>query len=218
MVLQQFERRLERLVEGAFAKAYRRGLQPLEIGRRLAREMDLRRTMGMHGVIAPNVFTVALSDQDLERFDSFADALARELAEAAREHAQIEGYGFLGPVEVILERAPDLRAGVFEVTAEVQEAAGGFPPASLVLPDGQRLPIGDDPLLLGRLPSCSVVIEDPNVSRRHAEVAREGDAVVLTDLGSTNGTRVNGARVGRHVLVDGDKITLGTTTLAFENL
>jgi hypothetical protein len=216
MVLQQFERRLERLVEGAFAKTYRRGLQPLEIGRRLAREMDLHRTMGVHGIIAPNAFTVALSESDLERFESFAEALARELAEAAREHAQAEGYGFLGPVEVTLERAPDLRAGIFEVEAEVREAPGGYPPAYLVLPDGQRLSIGDEPILLGRLPSCTVVMEDPNVSRRHAEVSRQGDDVILVDLGSTNGTKVNGERVSRCRLVDGDKITLGMTTLSFE--
>ncbi|HZD67230.1 MAG TPA: DUF3662 and FHA domain-containing protein [Acidimicrobiales bacterium] len=219
MVLQQFERRLERLVEGAFAKVYRRGLQPLEIGRRLAREMDLHRTMGIRGVVAPNAFTVALSDADLERFESFADVLARELAEAAREHAETEGYGFLGPVEVTLERAPRLRAGVFEITAEVRGAAPGEAPATLVLPDGQRLPIGDEQIVLGRLHSCTVVIEDPNVSRRHAEITRDQreDAVVLTDLGSTNGTRVNGEKVTRHRLRDGDKITLGTTSLLFES-
>ncbi|MGH9075564.1 MAG: FHA domain-containing protein, partial [Acidimicrobiales bacterium] len=80
----------------------------------------------------------------------------------------------------------------------------------------QRLPIGDDPVVLGRLPSCNVVIEDPNASRRHAEIRRQDDAVVLVDLGSTNGTRVNGASVSRHQLVDGDTVTIGTTTLAFE--
>ncbi|MGH9065675.1 MAG: FhaA domain-containing protein [Acidimicrobiales bacterium] len=216
MVLQQFERRLERLVEGAFAKTYRKGLQPVEVGRRLTREMDLRRTMGVRGMIAPNAFTVALSDADMERFETFADALARELAEAAREHARAEGYGFLGPVEVALEGDASLRAGMFLVAAEVVEAPGGAPVASLVLPDGQRLPIGDDPVVLGRLPSCNVVIEDPNASRRHAEIRRQDDAVVLVDLGSTNGTRVNGASVSRHQLVDGDTVTIGTTTLAFE--
>ncbi|MGH9074790.1 MAG: DUF3662 domain-containing protein, partial [Acidimicrobiales bacterium] len=138
MVLQQFERRLERLVEGAFAKTYRKGLQPVEVGRRLTREMDLRRTMGVRGMIAPNAFTVALSDADMERFETFADALARELAEAAREHARAEGYGFLGPVEVALEGDASLRAGMFLVAAEVVEAPGGAPVASLVLPDGQR--------------------------------------------------------------------------------
>src|SRR5437016_12636073 len=98
MGLQQFEQRLERLVEGVFAKAFRSGLQPVELGKRIAREMDLHRTVGVRGVIAPNHFTVALSDSDQERFASFAEALTRELGEAVREHARAEGYGFVGPV------------------------------------------------------------------------------------------------------------------------
>src|SRR5438874_12917942 len=99
MGLQQFERRLERLVEGAFAKAFRSGLQPVEIGRRLTREMDLQRTVGVHGLIVPNHFRVAVSAGDHEHFSSFSDALMRELAEAVREHARDEGYYFVVPVE-----------------------------------------------------------------------------------------------------------------------
>lgn len=216
MGLQQFERRLEQLVEGAFAMAYRKGLQPVEVGRRLTREMDLHRTVGVRGMIAPNVFYVALAPADLERFESFLDALARELGDAARDHARQEGYGFLGPVEVILEEDPDLRPGVFQVAGEVRGGPGGGLDATLVLPDGQRLAIGEEPVVLGRLPSCTLVIDDPNVSRRHAEVTRQDGAVVVVDLGSTNGTRVNGASVARQELVDGDKITVGTTTFTFE--
>src|SRR5687768_824083 len=100
MGLHQFERKLERLVEGVFAKAFRSGLQPIELGRRLTREMDLRRTAGLRGVIAPNHFVFALAPADLERFQSFADALTRELADAARQHARDEGYQLVGPVEV----------------------------------------------------------------------------------------------------------------------
>lgn len=216
MVLQQFERRLERLVEGTFAIAYRKGLQPLEVGRRLAREMDLGRTMGIRGKVAPNVFTVMLSGTDMARFESFAEVLARELAEAAREHARDEEYGLLGPVEVILETDPNLRAGVFAVTSEFREAPGGFPVASLVLEDGQCLPIGEEPILVGRLESCTIVVEDASVSRHHAEISRIEDAVVLADLDSTNGTRVNGVLVSRHELSDGDRITVGATTFTFE--
>src|SRR5436305_4294260 len=98
MGLQQFERRLERLVEGVFAKAFRSGLQPVELGRRLAREMDLHRTVGVRGLIAPNHFTVALGESDHERFSSFSESLIRELSDAVREHARDEGYGFVGPV------------------------------------------------------------------------------------------------------------------------
>ena len=111
MGLQQFEQRLERLVEGAFSKALRGGLQPVEIARRLTREMDLLRRVGVHGLIAPNAFIVMLSVQDAERFESFADALARELGDAARDHARAEGYEFVGPVTVDLRSLDTLRPG-----------------------------------------------------------------------------------------------------------
>jgi hypothetical protein len=215
MGLQQFERRLEQLVEGAFARAFRGGLQPVEIGRRLTREMDLRRKVALHGVIAPNSFTVTLSERDGDRFDSFADALVRELVEGAREHARDEGYSFLGPVEVQLQSDSSLAASTFVVTAAVEEAPGGGP-ASVVLPDGRRVSLDAEPLTIGRLPECAVVLGDPNVSRKHAELRRRGQEVVVVDLGSTNGTRVNGSPARERRLTDGDEITVGTTTLRFE--
>ena len=100
MGLQQFEERLERLVEGTLAKPFRSNLQPVEIGRRLTREMDLHRRVGVRGLIAPNAFAVTLSPADVSRFANFIDALSRELSDAAREHAKIESYSFVGPVEV----------------------------------------------------------------------------------------------------------------------
>lgn len=216
MGLQQFEERLERLVEGTLAKPFRSNLQPVEIGRRLTREMDLHRRLGVRGLIAPNVFTVTLAPADVDRFANFVDALSRELADAAREHAKIEGYSFVGPVDVQIYEGTRLRTGRFTVTAEVREGMDGLPLAELVLPDGSRVELGAEPLVIGRLPECSVVLADPNVSRRHAEIRRVGDHVVLTDLGSTNGTRVNGTTVREEQLASGDEITVGSTTLVFE--
>jgi hypothetical protein len=216
MGLQQFERRLERLVEGAFAKAFRSGLQPVEIGRRLTREMDLQRNVGVHGLIVPNHFKVAVSPSDHERFESFTDALVRELSEAVREHARDEGYHFVGPVDVEIEPDPGLGQGEFLVAGELVEGPGGAAVGSLSLPDGRRVAIGDDPVTIGRHPECEVVLDDTNVSRRHAEVRRSGDAYVLIDLGSTNGSKVNGAQVAQQALTDGDEITLGKTNLRFE--
>jgi len=216
MGLQQFEQRLERLVEGALSKALRGGLQPVEIARRLTREMDLLRRVGVRGLIAPNFFVVSLSAADAERFESFADALARELADAARDHARDEGYVFLGPVEVEIHRDPRVRAGRFNVKAEVREGPDGLAAASLVLPDGSRVVLGTEPAVIGRLPECTIVLGDPNVSRRHAEVRRQASDVVVVDLRSTNGTRVNGVPVRERVLADGDEISVGTTAIRFE--
>src|SRR5438270_1470584 len=113
MGLQQFERRLERLVEGVVAKAFRSGLQPVELGRRLTREMDANRTLGVRGTIAPNRFVFELSPSDHQRFGAFEDALRRELADAARQHARDEKYDFLGPVEVEIAMDPSIAPGTF---------------------------------------------------------------------------------------------------------
>jgi hypothetical protein len=217
MGLQQFERRLERLVEGVFAKAFRSGLQPVELGRRLTRVMDADRTVGVRGVIAPNRFTFALAPSDHERFASFEEALVRELADAAREYARDEGYGFMGPVQVELEVDEHLRPGRFAVDTRLHEGRGGMGAGTLILPSGDRLALSDRPVVIGRLPECDITLSDPNVSRRHAEVRPSGTGFAVTDLGSTNGTRVNSVGVpGEQVLRDGDVISVGATRIRFE--
>jgi len=218
MGLQQFEDRLERLVEGTLAKPFRSNLQPVEIGRRLTREMDLHRRVGVHGLIAPNAFSVTLAKSDVERFSNFLDALVRELAEAAREHARNEQYTFVGPIDVQILEGPRLRAGRFNVDAEVIEGPDGLVPAELVLPGGGRVHIEGEPVVIGRMPECTVVLSDPNVSRRHAEVLRINEAFMVRDLGSTNGTKLNGAPIRESYLASGDNITVGSTTLVFEML
>ncbi len=216
MGLQKFEGRLERLVDGTLSRAFRGELHPVEIGRRLTREMDLARRLGVHGLISPNAFVIHLSTSDFDRFEGFLDALVRELEEAAREHARTEEYVFVGPVTVSVVEDPSQRRGRFEVESEVHEGPSGLPAASVVLVDGERIVLGPEPLTIGRLPESSVMINDPNASRRHAEIRRSGNDVVVVDLESTNGTRVNGAQIRERVLEDGDEIVIGTTVLRFE--
>jgi hypothetical protein len=178
--------------------------------------MDLHRRVGVRGLIAPNAFAVTLAPADVSRFANFIDALSRELSDAAREHARIESYSFVGPVEVEIYESADLKVGRFVVTAEVHQTEDGGFLAELVLPDGRRVAVGSDPLVIGRLPECQVVLQDSNVSRRHAELRRNGDGVILTDLGSTNGTRVNGTPVREQLLASGDEVSVGSTKLIFE--
>lgn len=215
MGLQQFERRLERMVEGAFAKAFRGELQPIEIGRRLTREMDLRRSVSVRGIVAPNAFVVVLSDEDYERFSTFQEALSKELVELAREHARNERYTLLGPITVGLSADRKLVRSTFEISAEVDDNADAIA-GYLVLPDGRRVGVTSEPVTIGRMPDCVIALSDPNVSRHHAEVSREGGEVIVTDLGSTNGTKVNGAPVRHRQLSDGDVVTVGRTALRFE--
>jgi predicted thioesterase len=216
MGLQNFERRLEHAFDSVLGKALRGHLHPVEIGRRVTREMDLRRRVGVHGLISPNSFVVYLSVHDFDRFESFLDALARELEEAVRDHARMEEYNFMGPVTVSVVEDPRQRRGRFAVVSEVKEGHQGLSAASVVLSDGQRIVLGPEPITIGRLPESTVVVNDANVSRRHAEIRRSGNEVVVVDLGSTNGTRVNGATVRERVLSDGDNIVVGTTTMRFE--
>ena len=214
MGLKRFEERLERLVEGSFARPLRSSLQPVEIGRRLTREMDLARRVGPRGqLVAPNSFRITLSPDDIDRFESYIDALATELAETARQHAHLEGYALLGPVEVDLFESASMKSGQLAVRADVLE---GTEVCDLVLTDGQRVRITDRPIILGRQPDCDIVLDDSNVSRRHAEIVlRDGD-IVLTDLGSTNGTRVNGSPIRSSVLSSGDAVQIGLSRMTVE--
>jgi hypothetical protein len=213
MGLRGIEDRLERLVEGSLTMPFRGPMQPIEISHRMLREMDLGRRVAVRGLLAPNHFAVSVSRADLDRFEGFTDALVHELAESARQHAAIEGYSFIGPVEVELFESKRLRAGRVDIVASFFE--GDVQP-SLVLPDGRTMTITHEPLVIGRMPECTIVLGDTNVSRRHAQVALHDGAVVVTDLGSTNGTFLNGRRVTRATVRPGDELAIGTSRLRVE--
>lgn len=269
MGLQSFERALENMVEVVFTRSNRSSIRPVELGRRLLREMDDHRNVDVHGRrIVPNAFTFHLSARDHAGFAEIEHALNHELCEAAREYARDEGYHLVGPVSVALLVENELKAGRFGVQSSLREAgpapvvpepaifeAVAFEPvaapspvlvadappmvvpfeaapvliatptpsasthvatARLQLPSGQRVNIEAGVVSIGRLPECTVALTDPNVSRRHAEI-HPGEPIMVVDLGSTNGTKVNGLRIaGRQALVDGDIISLGGTHLRFE--
>ncbi len=217
MGLQSLERRLERMVEGVFRRS-RGSIRPIELGRRLVREMDDNRTVDVKGRrMVPNDFTVLLSPSDHASFQEIDDALTTELSEAAREYAREEGYHFIGPVTVRLSVDNELRPGRFGILSQLKQAATGVGSGSLVLPSGQRVELGELVTTIGRLPSCTITVEDTNVSREHAKVEPGTNAYYVSDLGSTNGTLVNGVRIGSgHRLSDGDIISFGATHVRFE--
>ena len=151
----------------------------------------------------------------MERFVGFHDALVDELVEAAREHAHEEEYHFEGPVTVAMETADGARRGDLDIVAEIVGSGHGVP-GSLVLPDGHRIELGDGPSFIGRLPDCIIVLTDPQVSRHHAEIRRTERGILVADLDSMNGTIVNGVRVREWLLNDGDVITVGATSIRYE--
>jgi hypothetical protein len=217
MGIKGFEGRLERAVEGTFSRLFRSGLSPVEFGRKLVRAMDANRTVGVDGrTIVPNSFQFHIAASDEEQLADLLGTLRRELADAAREHARDERYGFVGPVEVQIDVDESLRGGVLTVDARFAEGDSGLPPGSLLLPTGDRVPLGEYVVSIGRANDCTIVLADPNVSRRHAEIRPSGDGFVVVDLGSTNGTKVNDARVAEHQLREGDEVRFGNTVMHFQ--
>ena len=215
--IRSFEQRVERMVEGTFARVFKSDVRPVEIARRITKEMDNNRSVGVHGeTVVPNHYWVFLSQSDYDEFQEVSSTLNRELADAAREHARDEGYTFMGPVEVELQRADDYPKGSFQISSRLREGETNAGVGSLVMPDGNRVRLGDQVITIGRLSASEVVLADANVSRKHAQVKPTPYGFQLVDLGSTNGSKVNGIHVSEHVLEDGDQIELGTSLIRFE--
>lgn len=215
--MRAFERRLEHLVEGTFARIFKSGLTPLEIGRRIIREIDAHPSVGVDGTVAvPNHFWVYISSDDHSRFSEVSTTLTAELAEAAREHIRDERYRVLGPVSVTLVEADEYPEGAFQVQAQWREADAGAVPASVVLESGERLDLGQGEFTVGRMIGSSLEVTDANVSRNHAVLRPVLNGWVVVDLGSTNGTTVNGVPVSESHLRSGDRVVFGSTAVTFE--
>lgn len=228
-ILRDFERRLGNLVEGFFATTFRSGLQPVELAKRLLREMDDRKTVGVRGVWAPNRFVFSLSPQDAERFEAAEHALIAELQQVVREAAAERGWGLVGPPQVEFEVDDSLGKGRFTCEASLVEGepeAPGVATTTMAAGDATLTVLSDGGsgktyrlhgtrTTIGRLPECDVVIPDPGASRHHARIDVSNGEYVLTDLGATNGTLVNDAPIQEHVLSDGDRITIGSTVIEF---
>ena len=221
-ILRDFERRLGGLVEGFFATTFRSGLQPVELAKRVLREMDANKTVGVREVWAPNRYVFTLSESDGQRFEQAEQALVGELKQVVREGAAERGWGLVGPPEVEFEVDADLGKGRFECEASFVEGEEELAPqpavgerGTLMFADGRSVPLTRPEVTLGRLPECDVVVDDPGASRQHARIRRTDAGFELVDLGSTNGTLVNDVPVGEHLLEDGDRITIGQTVLEF---
>ena len=213
MVLKKVENRLERLFERTLSRPFNNALQPVEIGTRIVREVDLTRRLSSQGPISPNQIRLWLGPVDAARFEGFQKALVSELEETVRQHAVSEGYSFVGPVVVEIFIDDDIKIGDLAVKTEF---VGGESQPRLIASDGRSFPVGEHPLIIGRSPDVAVVVNDTNVSRRHAEVWRTSEGVAVRDLQSTNGTFVNGHRISAVSLSPRDDITVGTLHFRIE--
>jgi len=284
MALRNIEQKIEGMVEKTFGRMFRSSLQPVELARRLAREMEDHKTVSVSRVYVPNQYTVYLSPADRRQFSSYESALVVELGSYLEAHARSEGLSLLSMPRIRLETDTDLRPGEFGIAcrmvdpgrpgAEPADAApeaaaaaaaavgAAVPPAADEVPAepvmpvepveplpnealaavsgtqvlspeqaraaglvrehvtlyvaGQPFRISQKVTTMGRSRDCDIVVPDANVSRVHAELRHEGLEYVLVDLGSTNGVEVNGRRVLRHNLRDGDRVSLGGAELVGE--
>jgi hypothetical protein len=230
-ILQEFERRLEGAIEGIFTKAFRGGLQPVELATRILKEMEAKKTVGVRQVWVPNRYVFTLSEADAERFGQAERSLRRELEKVVREGAHERGWELVGPPEVEFDVDASLKQGEYSCEAILVEGpTTGQPPAQAAVAQPDRegelvliengkpsraFPLSKQRVIIGRLAESDIVLADPGASRRHAEVRRDHGGYVITDLGSTNGTMVNEATIGERPLEEGDRITIGRTVLEF---
>jgi hypothetical protein len=223
--LQRLEHRLEQMISGAFAKAFRSAVQPVEISAALQRECDNNaQILSRDRRLVPNDFHVELAPTDLERLSPYDTALADEMAAQLHAHADQQGYSFPGPVSIAFEPADDLTTGRFRIRSRAQAKVTGSSTntqvsrARVVLEiNGTRHPLQPPGVVVGRGTEADIRINDPGVSRRHVEFVVEGGGSGLVmkavDLGSTNGMLVDGHRITSTGLRDGTQVKIGNTTM-----
>jgi hypothetical protein len=248
-MLRSIESKIAGLVEGTFSRAFRSEVRPVEIARKLAREMEEHKSSSVSRTYVPNEYKVFLSPRDRQRFADYEEALAAELGGYLLEHARRErlamlskpviefetdrrlGLGEFGiqtrvvqPHEDAPEPEPDPNAGrtmiystANRVAEPLEQRARDRHETALLIVDGKRLVVGPAGVTIGRSRQCDVVVNDANVSRQHAEIRPRGGSWVLVDLGSTNGSSLNGRRIeGPEVIKPGDEIEVGTSKIRFE--
>ena len=223
-VLDRFEKGVERVVSTAFAKAFRSEVKPVELASALRREVDDRAAVvGRDRTVVPNEFTIELSPSDHQHVQEWgAEPLADELAANVTEHATQQRYAFVGPVTVTFVEDEELETGRFQVRSATVRGAvapattvAASPRHPLVDIDGQRYLLTGPVTVIGRGSEADIIVDDPGISRRHLEIRITPDGVVATDLGSTNGTYVEGHLVPAATLVDGNTVTIGRTRILF---
>jgi hypothetical protein len=249
-ILRNLEAKLEGLFEGAFSRTFKSKVQPVEIARKLAKEMQDNKTVSISRTYVPNQYIVYLSPDDRAQFEGYEDGVKKELSDYLLENARSEGLALLTRpsvdfetderlglgefgIQAMLVRPPEEEQGgamaepepaefghtmVYSVDREARriDAPAAYGGRAMLVGGGKRTVLSGSRVTIGRSRDCDVTLDDPNVSRRHAELRREGGTWVVADLGSTNGVKVNGHRVNDHPLTPGDQITLGLERLTFE--
>ena len=234
-LLDRVERGIEKAVRGVFSTGSRARVEPVEIASKLRRELDNQSiTISAGRTLAPNVFDVLLSDEDFARAQDWGTPLAEELCDVVIQHVRSQGYILQGPVRISFRHDDAQREGHFEITSRTEKSDGAAAPRPVVpaAPSreptrlqpvldiaGQRYSLNAPSIVLGRSSEADILVDDTGVSRKHLEIQTADGVIRAVDLGSTNGSYVNGHKVDGSVeLTDGSTITMGRTKIIFRLL
>lgn len=216
-LLDSFERGLERAVNGAFAKTFKSGLQPIEITAALRRELDTKAAVvARDRILVPNRFTVRLARGDYDRMTGIGPVLIDQLTQLVTQHAVAQHYQFAGGISIALEKDPSLTEGVVQIDSESVKGHVTWNPVLDVA--GKRYPIVKSRTVIGRGSDADITVDDTGISRKHVEVLWDGARAQVNDLGSTNGSLLNGVRVTKAPLPPDSVIDIGRTRIVFRVL
>ena len=216
-LLDSFEKGLERAVNGAFAKTFKSGLQPIEITSALRRELDTNAAVvARDRILVPNKFVVRLGQTDYQRMTGLGDTLIDELTQLVQQHAAAQHYQFAGGISITLSQDPSLSEGMIQVDSENVKGAIVWTPVLDI--NGKRHPITKSRTIIGRGRDADITVDDTGISRKHVEILWDGSRAEVNDLGSTNGSELNGARITRAPLPTDSVISIGRTRIVFRVL
>ncbi len=216
-LLDNFEKGLERAVNGAFAKTFKSGLQPVEITAALRRELDTTAAVvARDRILVPNTFTVRLSKTDYDRMIALGSTLTDELTQLVQRHAAAQHYSFAGGISITLSEDPSLSAGMLEIRSANEQGEVAWTPVLEI--NGKNHPIVHSHTVIGRGSDADITVDDTGISRRHVEILWDGTRAQVNDLGSTNGSLLNGNRVSKAPLPPDSVIDIGRTRIIFRVL
>ena len=216
-LLDNFEKGLERVVNGAFAKTFKSGLQPVEITSALRRELDTKAAIvSRDRILVPNRFTVKLSPNDFERMTGLGDSLIDELTQLVQAHATAQRYSFAGGISIELTKVDTLSEGTLDISSVNVKGTVSWTPILEV--NGTRHPITRSRTVIGRGTDADITVEDTSISRKHVEILWDGTRAQVNDLGSTNGALLNGQPVAKAPLPADSVIDIGRTRIVFRVL
>jgi Protein of unknown function (DUF3662)/FHA domain len=216
-LLDNFERGLERAVNGAFARTFKSGLQPVEITSALRRELDTKAAVvARDRILVPNKFTVRLAPGDFDRMTSLGEALIDQLTELVQRHATAQHYSFAGGISIAFEKSSTMREGMIDIESVNVKGTVAWNPVLDI--GGKRYPIVKSRTVIGRGTDADITVDDTSISRKHVEVLWDGSRGQVNDLGSTNGSLLNGTRVSKAPLSPDSVIEIGRTRIVFKVL